>query len=110
MRILFDECTPRPLMRELAAAVTAAEQNERVRCIVITGSEKSFAAGADVREMAGKTFIDVYFDNLFAAEATTIAQARKPIIAAVSGYCLGGGCELAMLCDFIIAILEFFWK
>ena len=91
------------LMRELAAAVTAAEQNERVRCIVITGSEKAFAAGADVREMAGKTFIDVYFDNLFAAEATTIAEARKPIIAAVSGYCLGGGCELAMMCDFIIA-------
>jgi len=91
------------LMRELAAAVTAAEQNERVRCIVITGSEKAFAAGADVREMADKTFIDVYFDNLFAAEAATIAQARKPIIAAVSGYCLGGGCELAMLCDFIIA-------
>ena len=91
------------LMRELAAAVTAAEANDRVRCIVITGSEKAFAAGADVREMADKTFIDAYFDNLFAAEAATIARARKPVIAAVSGYCLGGGCELAMLCDFIIA-------
>jgi enoyl-CoA hydratase len=91
------------LMRELAAAVTAAEQNERVRCIVITGSEKAFAAGADVREMAEKGFIDVFFDDLFAPEAAVIAKARKPIIAAVSGYCLGGGCELAMMCDFIIA-------
>ncbi|OYX27024.1 MAG: enoyl-CoA hydratase [Rhodobacterales bacterium 32-66-7] len=91
------------LMRELAAAVTAAEANERVRCIVITGSEKAFAAGADVREMAEKSFIDVFFDDLFAAESAAIARARKPIIAAVSGYCLGGGCELAMLCDFIIA-------
>jgi enoyl-CoA hydratase len=91
------------LMRELAAAVTAAEANDRVRCIVITGSEKAFAAGADVKEMAEKTFIDVYFDDLFGPEAQAIARSRKPIIAAVSGYCLGGGCELAMLADFIIA-------
>jgi enoyl-CoA hydratase len=91
------------LMRELAAAVTAAEANERVRCIVLTGSDKAFAAGADVREMAEKTFIDVFFDDMFAAEVAAIARARKPMIAAVSGYCLGGGCELAMMCDFIIA-------
>jgi enoyl-CoA hydratase len=91
------------MMRDLAAAVSAAEANDRVRCIVITGSEKAFAAGADVKEMAAKSFIDVYFDDLFGPEARTIAQARKPIIAAVGGYCLGGGCELAMLCDFIIA-------
>ena len=91
------------LMRELAAAVTAADANDKVRCIVITGSEKAFAAGADVREMAGKTFTDVFFDNLFGPDAEVIARVRKPIIAAVSGYCLGGGCELAMLCDFIIA-------
>jgi len=91
------------LMRELAAAVAAAEANDRVRCIVITGSEKAFAAGADVKEMAEKTFIDVYFDDLFGPEVQTIARARKPIIAAVGGYCLGGGCELAMLADFIIA-------
>jgi enoyl-CoA hydratase len=91
------------LMRELAAAVTAAEANDRVRCIVITGSEKAFAAGADVKEMAEKSFIDVYFDDLFGPEAQAIARSRKPIIAAVSGYCLGGGCELAMLADFIIA-------
>ena len=91
------------LMRELAAAVTAAEANDKVRCIVITGSDKAFAAGADVREMAEKSFIDVYFEDLFAAEAAAISRARKPMIAAVAGYCLGGGCELAMLCDFIIA-------
>lgn len=91
------------LMRELAAAVTAAEANDKVRCIVITGSEKAFAAGADVREMAEKGFVDVFFDDLFGPEAATIARVRKPIIAAVSGYCLGGGCELAMLADFIIA-------
>ena len=91
------------LMRELAAAVTAADANEKVRCIVLTGSDKAFAAGADVREMAAKTFTDVFFDNLFAPEVEAISRARKPIIAAVAGYCLGGGCELAMLCDFIIA-------
>jgi enoyl-CoA hydratase len=91
------------LMRELAAAMTAAEANDKVRCIVLTGSDKAFAAGADVREMAGKSFIDVFFDDLFAPEVAAIARVRKPIIAAVSGYCLGGGCELAMLSDFIIA-------
>ena len=91
------------LMRELAAAVTAAEANDKVRCIVITGSEKAFAAGADVKEMAEKSFIDVYFDDLFGPEAAIIGKVRKPIIAAVGGYCLGGGCELAMLADFIIA-------
>jgi enoyl-CoA hydratase len=67
------------LMRELAAAVTAAEQNDKVRCIVITGSEKAFAAGADVREMAEKSFIDVFFDDLFAPEAATIARARSTL-------------------------------
>jgi len=91
------------LMREMAAALTAADQNEKVRCIVVTGSEKAFAAGADVKEMAGKSYADVLFDDLFGAEAEAIARVRKPVIAAVSGYCLGGGCELAMMCDFIIA-------
>ncbi|MEZ5797001.1 MAG: enoyl-CoA hydratase [Paracoccaceae bacterium] len=91
------------LMGELAQAVTAADANDKVRCIVITGSEKAFAAGADVREMAAKTFSDVYFDNLFGPETAAIGRVRKPMIAAVSGYCLGGGCELAMMCDFIIA-------
>ena len=91
------------LMKELAAAMQAADRDDNVRVIVVTGSEKSFAAGADVKEMAEKSFTDVYFDNLFGVEAQLIGAVRKPIIAAVSGYCLGGGCELAMLCDFIIA-------
>ncbi|MGL4235576.1 enoyl-CoA hydratase [Tabrizicola sp.] len=91
------------LMRELAAAVAAAEANDKVRCIVITGSDKAFAAGADVREMAEKSFIDVFFDDMFASEVAVLTKARKPMIAAVAGYCLGGGCELAMICDFIIA-------
>jgi enoyl-CoA hydratase len=91
------------LMSELADALTAADQNDKVRCIILTGSEKAFAAGADVREMAGKTFVDVYSDDLYGAEAERILRVRKPIIAAVSGYALGGGCELAMMCDFIIA-------
>ncbi len=91
------------MMQELAAAVTTADANDKVRCIVLTGNEKAFAAGADVREMAEKTFTDVFFDNLFGAETDAIARVRKPMIAAVAGYCLGGGCELAMMCDFIIA-------
>ncbi|MCU0816632.1 MAG: enoyl-CoA hydratase-related protein [Cypionkella sp.] len=91
------------LMAELATALTAADADPNTRCIVVTGSEKAFAAGADVREMATKTFTEVYFDNLFGPEVEAIGRVRKPIIAAVSGYCLGGGCELAMLCDFIIA-------
>jgi enoyl-CoA hydratase len=91
------------LMQELASAMTAADRNDKVRCIIVTGSEKAFAAGADVREMSEKTFTDVFFDDLFAPEADAIARIRKPVIAAVSGYCLGGGCELAMMCDFIIA-------
>ena len=91
------------LMQELASAMTAADHNDKVRCIIVTGSEKAFAAGADVREMSEKTFTDVFFDDLFAPEADAIARIRKPVIAAVSGYCLGGGCELAMMCDFIIA-------
>ncbi|TXH99741.1 MAG: enoyl-CoA hydratase [Pseudorhodobacter sp.] len=91
------------LMSELADAMTAADRNEKVRCIVLTGSDKAFAAGADVREMAEKTYVEVYFDDLFGPEAEAIAKVRKPVIAAVAGYCLGGGCELAMMCDFIIA-------
>ncbi len=93
----------RAMMQDLAAALTAADANDKIRCIVLTGSEKAFAAGADVREMAAKTFTDVFIDDLFARETDAIGRVRKPIIAAVSGYCLGGGCELAMMCDFIIA-------
>lgn len=91
------------LMRELAEAVKAADANDKIRCIVITGSEKAFAAGADVKEMAAKSFTEVFFDNLFASDAQVLMSVRKPMIAAVSGYCLGGGCELAMICDFILA-------
>ncbi len=91
------------LMAELAEAMTAADRNDKIRCIVLTGSEKAFAAGADVREMAEKTYADVFFDDLFGPEAEAISRIRKPVIAAVAGYCLGGGCELAMMCDFIIA-------
>ncbi len=91
------------LLGELADAVASAEANDKVRCIVITGSEKAFAAGADIKEMAEKSFVDVFSSDLFVAEIDVLLRTRKPIIAAVAGYALGGGCELAMLCDFIIA-------
>ena len=91
------------LMRELAKAMTAADADSAVRCIVLTGSDKAFAAGADVREMAEKTFVDAFAEDLFGPESDAILRVRKPIIAAVAGYALGGGCELAMMCDFIIA-------
>ena len=91
------------LLAELSQALTEAENNDKVRCIVLTGSEKAFAAGADIKEMADKTFVDVFSENLFGAEHEVINTCRKPIIAAVAGYALGGGCELAMMCDFIIA-------
>jgi enoyl-CoA hydratase len=91
------------LMSELADAVTAADKNDKVRCIVLTGSEKAFAAGADVREMAERNFVDAFVDDIFDVEVDRILRVRKPIVAAVSGYALGGGCELAMMCDFIIA-------
>lgn len=91
------------LLTELADAVKSAETNDKVRCIVITGSDKAFAAGADIKEMSEKTFVDVYMNDLFGPETDQLIKSRKPIIAAVSGYALGGGCELAMMCDFIIA-------
>lgn len=91
------------LMSELADALKGAQDNEKVRCIVLTGSEKAFAAGADISEMSEKTFIDVYMGDLFSKEVGAILRVRKPIIAAVAGYALGGGCELAMMCDIVIA-------
>ena len=91
------------LLAELATALRDADRNDKVRCIVITGSEKAFAAGADIKEMSEKTFADVFEEDLFSAPTEAILSIRKPIIAAVSGYALGGGAELAMACDFIIA-------
>ena len=90
------------LLGELADALAALDANDKVRCIVLTGSEKAFAAGADIKEMAGKSFVEVFGEDLFAADSDRLLRVRKPIIAAVSGYALGGGCELAMMCDFII--------
>ncbi len=90
------------LLDELADAVTDAQSNDKVRCIVVTGSEKAFAAGADIKMMSEKSFVDVFTGNLFSGPSEKITSVRKPIIAAVSGYALGGGCELAMMCDFII--------
>lgn len=90
------------LVEELGDAVTNAESNHKVRCMIITGSEKAFAAGADITEMANKTFVEVVAQDLFGASMAPVQNAKKPIIAAVSGYALGGGCELAMMCDFII--------
>ncbi len=91
------------LLQELCDALESGDKNKKVRCFVITGSEKAFAAGADIKEMATKSFVDVYTEDLFAGTADAIMRTRKPVIAAVAGYALGGGCELAMSCDFIIA-------
>ena len=90
------------LIGELGRALAAFDADVNVGCILITGSEKAFAAGADIKEMAGKTFQDVYMDD-FAADWDVVARARKPVVAAVAGFALGGGCEIAMMCDIIIA-------
>ncbi|MDG2521477.1 enoyl-CoA hydratase [Caulobacter segnis] len=91
------------LLADLARALAAAETDETVGCVVLTGSAKAFAAGADIKEMAGQSYADMFKADFFTAGANAIERFRKPIIAAVSGYALGGGCELAMMCDFIIA-------
>ena len=91
------------ILEELGDALSDADASPRVRAIVVTGSEKAFAAGADVKEMAAKSFADMFMEDYFTGPSETIMRCRKPVIAAVAGYCLGGGCELAMMCDFIIA-------
>lgn len=91
------------LLEELGEALLALEKNDDVGAIVVTGSEKAFAAGADIKEMSGKDFATVLADDLFARINHIFASVRKPVIAAVAGYALGGGCEIAMACDFIIA-------
>jgi enoyl-CoA hydratase len=91
------------VFREIAAAVDDLEADDKIGCILLTGSEKAFAAGADIKEMQPKSFIDMFSSDFAAIGGGRVATCRKPTIAAVSGYALGGGCELAMMCDFIIA-------
>jgi enoyl-CoA hydratase len=90
------------LKDELLAAAEAMEANAEIGCMVITGSEKAFAAGADIKEMAEKSYLDVFTSD-FSGDYARLTRLRKPIIAAVAGFALGGGCEIAMMCDLIIA-------
>jgi enoyl-CoA hydratase len=90
------------LMEELLGAVEAFDADAGVGCILITGSDKAFAAGADIKEMADKSYIDIFRSD-YTADYERLTRVRKPVIAAVAGFALGGGCELAMMCDFIIA-------
>ena len=91
------------LIRDLGAALDAFEKDAAIGAIVLTGSEKAFAAGADIKEMAGKTFVECYTEDFITNGWERITTCRKPIIAAVAGFALGGGCEIAMMCDTILA-------
>jgi enoyl-CoA hydratase len=91
------------LVRELGQALDAFERDPGIGCMVLTGSDKAFAAGADIKEMKDQTYQDVFLKDFITVGWEKVSQIRKPIIAAVAGYALGGGCEMAMMCDFIIA-------
>ncbi|HIJ61912.1 MAG TPA: enoyl-CoA hydratase [Rhodospirillaceae bacterium] len=92
-----------PLIAEMGQALDAFEADPEIGAIVLTGSEKAFAAGADIKEMASKSFTDCFVENFITRGWEAVSKVRKPVIAAVGGYCLGGGCEVAMMCDFILA-------
>jgi len=98
LNALCDELTT-----ELAAALAACEADDEIGCVVLTGSKKAFAAGADIKELQARDMVGLYNKDPFAETWEAVARFRKPIIAGVSGYALGGGCEIAMMCDFIIA-------
>ena len=98
LNALCDELTT-----ELAGALAKFESDSDIGCVVLTGSKKAFAAGADIKELVSKDFVGLYMNDPFEKTWESVARFRKPIIAAVSGYALGGGCEIAMMCDFIIA-------
>jgi len=94
-------CTP--LTEELVQALDEIEADDEIGCIVLTGSDKAFAAGADIKEMQSKTHMDAYLGDFISKSWERLTTCRKPVIAAVAGYALGGGCEMAMMCDVIIA-------
>ena len=91
------------LMDELSLVIDEYEKNNDLKCLILTGSEKAFAAGADIKQMQPKSYMDVYKEDFITRNWERISRCRKPTIAAVSGYALGGGCELAMMCDFMVA-------